>query len=236
MASAPRSAELQQAALVARRRARGTRRSPGSKPASAITCAAICWRRAPISTIGATAGRSAAAASSLRSCISGCEREHARPLSALLLSALCSSALATVSAQTPAGVIRGRVEVRRAPPVRSSGGPNVSDLGMHAAHDPPDQRRSVVYLESAPSLRVPRYRAAARDDGPAERDVRAARARDHGRDDGRFSQQRPHLPQRVFAERPEPLRSGPLRRRPIAVGPVRSSRASCACSARSTHT
>jgi plastocyanin len=33
--------------------------------------------------------------------------------------------------------------------------PNVNDLGMHARHDPPDLRQSVVYLESAPSLAFP---------------------------------------------------------------------------------
>ena len=58
------------------------------------------------------------------------------------------------SAQTPLGVIRGRVDVRRPPePVQRR--PNVNDLGMHSRHDPPDLRRSVVYLESAPSLAFP---------------------------------------------------------------------------------
>jgi plastocyanin len=58
------------------------------------------------------------------------------------------------SAQAPAGVIRGRVDVLRTPPVLERR-PNVSDLGMHASHDTPDLRRSVVYLESAPSLAFP---------------------------------------------------------------------------------
>jgi plastocyanin len=46
------------------------------------------------------------------------------------------------------GTIRGRVELRSAgsPEVR----PDVAALGMHAAHDRPDRRRSVVYLETAP--------------------------------------------------------------------------------------
>jgi plastocyanin len=52
------------------------------------------------------------------------------------------------------GVIRGRVEVRR-PPVQIERRPNVNDLGMHAAHQAQDLRRSVVYLESAPSLAFP---------------------------------------------------------------------------------
>jgi plastocyanin len=58
------------------------------------------------------------------------------------------------SAQTPVGVIRGRVDVRRTPPVIERR-PNVNDLGMHAIHDAPDLRRSVVYLESAPALAFP---------------------------------------------------------------------------------
>jgi plastocyanin len=72
------------------------------------------------------------------------------------LFALCSL-LFTLSAgplaQTPVGIIRGRVEVRRTPaPVERR--PNVNELGMHAAHEAPDLR-SVVYLESAPSLAFP---------------------------------------------------------------------------------
>ncbi|HXY40568.1 MAG TPA: carboxypeptidase regulatory-like domain-containing protein [Vicinamibacteria bacterium] len=45
--------------------------------------------------------------------------------------------------------IRGRVELRHDP----SGAelrPAVTELGSHGPHDPPDRRRSVVYLESAP--------------------------------------------------------------------------------------
>jgi plastocyanin len=59
-----------------------------------------------------------------------------------------------VFAQAPAGVIRGRVDVKRAP-AQVERRPNVNDLGMHASHDVPDLRRSVVYLESAPSLAFP---------------------------------------------------------------------------------
>jgi plastocyanin len=57
-------------------------------------------------------------------------------------------------AQAQTGVIRGRVEVRRAA-AQVERRPNVSDLGMHAGHEQPEQRRSVVYLESAPSLAFP---------------------------------------------------------------------------------
>ena len=73
------------------------------------------------------------------------------------LLALCALLLALSTggmAQTPVGVIRGRVEMRRAAaPVERR--PNVNDLGMHAPRDMPDLRRSVVYLESAPSLAFP---------------------------------------------------------------------------------
>ena len=56
--------------------------------------------------------------------------------------------------QPSAGIIRGRVEVRR-PSVQVERRPNVNDLGAHATHQLPDLRRSVVYLESAPSLAFP---------------------------------------------------------------------------------
>jgi plastocyanin len=50
--------------------------------------------------------------------------------------------------RTVTGTIRGRIEVR------TSGSnevrPDVAALGMHAVHDRPDRRRSVVYLETAP--------------------------------------------------------------------------------------
>ena len=61
---------------------------------------------------------------------------------------------ATALSQAPSGVIRGRVDVRRAPS-QVERRPTVNDLGMHAIHEQPDQRRSVVYLESAPSLAFP---------------------------------------------------------------------------------
>lgn len=71
-----------------------------------------------------------------------------------LLFTLLLIAWMPASAQTAAGVIRGRVEVRRTPaPVERR--PNVNELGMHAVHDRPDLRRAVVYLESAPSLAFP---------------------------------------------------------------------------------
>jgi plastocyanin len=68
------------------------------------------------------------------------------------------SFVAEPRAQPPRiGIIRGRVELQR--PLAGTGRrPNVNDLGMHAAHqaDPP---RSVVYLESAPSLAFPDFEA-----------------------------------------------------------------------------
>lgn len=58
-----------------------------------------------------------------------------------------------VYAQGPSGIIRGRVDVRRVPAPASR--PNVSGLGMHAAHAAPDLRPAVVYLESAPARAFP---------------------------------------------------------------------------------
>jgi plastocyanin len=72
----------------------------------------------------------------------------------LVLGSLLLALSATALSQTPSGVIRGRVNVRRAPP-QIERRPTVNDLGMHATHEQPDQRRSVVYLESAPSLAFP---------------------------------------------------------------------------------
>ena len=73
------------------------------------------------------------------------------------LLALCALLVALSAggvAQAPLGLIRGRVEMRRvAAPVERR--PNVNDLGMQAPRDMPDLRRSVVYLESAPSLAFP---------------------------------------------------------------------------------
>jgi plastocyanin len=62
--------------------------------------------------------------------------------------------IASASAQSTMGTIRGRVEVRR-PPAQAERRPTVNDLGMRAAHQTTDLRRSVVYLESAPSLAFP---------------------------------------------------------------------------------
>ena len=67
---------------------------------------------------------------------------------------MIASEIPSTYAQAPLGIIRGRVEVRRAP-VAVERRPNVNDLGMHAVHEPQDLRRSVVYLESAPSLAFP---------------------------------------------------------------------------------
>ena len=63
------------------------------------------------------------------------------------------AAIAPASAQAPAGIIRGRVEIHR-PPVRTPR-PNVAGLGMHAAHTASDVRPAVVYLESAPARAFP---------------------------------------------------------------------------------
>jgi plastocyanin len=73
---------------------------------------------------------------------------------ALNLSAALLILSSAVWAQAPLGLVRGRVDVRRTQP-QPERRPNVNDLGMHAAHEAPDLRRSVVYLDSAPSLAFP---------------------------------------------------------------------------------
>jgi plastocyanin len=65
----------------------------------------------------------------------------------LAASAVVADTSRSVAAFTVA--IRGRVELRQAPPDLARR-PNVSDVGMPRAHDPTDRRRSVVYLETAP--------------------------------------------------------------------------------------
>ena len=47
------------------------------------------------------------------------------------------------------GSIRGRVELRREPPLPAVR-PSIGELGMPQAPDTPDRRRTVVYLEQAP--------------------------------------------------------------------------------------
>ncbi len=55
------------------------------------------------------------------------------------------------SAQVPAaGIIRGRVDVRR-PVAQLERRPAVNEIGMGMPRDPSDVMRSVVYLESAPA-------------------------------------------------------------------------------------
>jgi plastocyanin len=71
---------------------------------------------------------------------------------ALLGLAACAATATRAASQEPAaaagGVIRGRVELRRAP--ASGERPAVAELGMPGAREPADRRRSVVYLETAP--------------------------------------------------------------------------------------
>ncbi len=49
------------------------------------------------------------------------------------------------------GIIRGHVDVRRAPATQVERRPAVNELGMPGMHGPIDTTRSVVYLESAPA-------------------------------------------------------------------------------------
>ena len=69
---------------------------------------------------------------------------------ARLLSTLAASSLLPASASAAGlGSIRGRVELRREP-ASVAGRPSVTELGMPVPPDPPDRRRSIVYLEEAP--------------------------------------------------------------------------------------
>src|SRR5688572_8739686 len=115
--------------------------------AQASTFGGTSWPRLRISTTGATAASSAVAACSPPSSTSGCNSVMRSacclPLSALVAALLLGDA----SAQGPGGIIRGRVEIRRPSPIERR--PNVSDLGMAATPETGEQRRSVVYLESA---------------------------------------------------------------------------------------
>jgi plastocyanin len=70
----------------------------------------------------------------------------------LALAAIITAGSAT--AQSPAAIIRGRVEVRRAVSTVDRR-PSVNDLGMAAMHDSQELRRSVIYLESAPARAFP---------------------------------------------------------------------------------
>jgi plastocyanin len=65
------------------------------------------------------------------------------------LAGLAIAALLGLPGRADAGAIRGRVEVRFEPHAPEHR-PNVGDLGMPAARDLPDRRRSVVFLETAP--------------------------------------------------------------------------------------
>jgi plastocyanin len=75
---------------------------------------------------------------------------HARRGAVLLALASALLALAPAAAAPPAaGVIRGRVELRREHRALETR-PSVGELGTPATPDPPDRLRSVVYLEEAP--------------------------------------------------------------------------------------
>ncbi len=121
------------------------------------------------------------------------------------------------------GTIRGRVELRQTPPDLARR-PNVGDVAMPRPHDLTDRRRSVVYLETAPRAAFDQRDEPHAQARSAQRDVRAARARDRRRHDRRFPQQRRDLSQRLLAVVDQDVRSRPLRGRQVEVGALRSSR------------
>ena len=96
----------------------------------------------------------------------------------------------------------------------------VADIGMSA----PTPRS----IAAASSISIPRrarrstrVRSRAQA-GSAQRDVRAARARDRGRHDSRFPQQRSTYHNVFSLSKTKTFDLGTLRRRPLEVGPVRS--------------
>jgi plastocyanin len=66
-------------------------------------------------------------------------------LASFLAIALLSAPVLTA----PAATLRGRVEIRRAPPPPERR-PGVNELGSPGVRELPDRRRAVVYLETAP--------------------------------------------------------------------------------------
>ena len=69
-------------------------------------------------------------------------------LSAWLIGVICGGPYGD-SLPRANSALRGRVELRNAPPDRA-GRPNVADLGMPPPHGAADRSRSVVYLDPAP--------------------------------------------------------------------------------------
>jgi plastocyanin len=76
-------------------------------------------------------------------------RSRAAIAAALLFAAVCLPRAGAPLAAARPGSIRGRVEVKRAPPPIERR-PNVSEFGAPEPRDVPDRLRSVVYLETAP--------------------------------------------------------------------------------------
>jgi plastocyanin len=68
---------------------------------------------------------------------------------AVAISASSAASAPSASSAAATGLIRGRVDLRRAPPVVERR-PNVSDLGAAGRRAPVDRSPSVVYLETAP--------------------------------------------------------------------------------------
>ena len=90
-----------------------------------------------------------------------------------------------------------RVPLRGAPVERRR--PSVCGSRRTGRDDQSDRLRSVVYLETAPRGAFEQAEPGRARDGPAQRNVRAARPGHHHRHDRRFPELRPDLPQRLFA-------------------------------------
>ncbi len=229
-----RSPRLQRARVIVLRNAHVGRAHHASRDRRRLsTSAATCSRRAPISTIGATADLSGAAGCSRRSCISGCERDAVCPVP----SAFCSVSGALHLRSLCAGADRHypRPRRRETPPAHS-GAPSERQRPRHAR--PPRRARPAAVgrlSRVGAGARVSRSGAAARDDGSAERNVRSTRARDYGRHHRRLSRTATRSITTCFRCAP---------RGSISAGTPRAARnpsasiapASSACSAKSTRT
>ena len=168
-------------------------------------------------------------------CGSEASARRSRRSGATTAVAILRDAAARLDGQSRGALVRGRVELPRVPAIAERR-PAAADLGESAGRERDRAAARGRLLRDRAQGRVRGPRGRPRLDGSAQRDVRAAPARDHRRHDGRLPQQRPHVPQRLLAVEGAALRSRPLRHRPVESRSASIGRASCACSARSTRT
>ena len=121
----------------------------------------------------------------------------------------------------PTGNIRGSIEIRRSV-ATTERRPSVSDLGMPSRRDRPDRMESVIYLENAPAgafEQRPTGRARMTQRNETFLPTLAGGPR---RNDGRFPERGPDLPQRLLALEGQAVRPGALRGGKVQAGTIRS--------------